>query len=155
MKIAIVYRLAETLRSVVSRLPAGATYAAAEIAGDIMFYVWHRGRRNMIKAVANSLNLGVKDPIARNTARHCMRNFCKYTVDVFRYSYPKGDFFQKQIDVIGRENLDSALEEGKGIILVSFHTGNLDLGVRFLGNLGYPVNAVVENLNSEQLERFN
>ncbi len=107
-----------------------------------------------MKAVANILNSDINDPKVRNTARRCMRNFCKYTVDMLRYSYPKADFFEKQINLIGRENLDSALEEGKGIILVSFHTGNLDLGIRLLSTLGYPVNAIVENLNSGQLDKF-
>jgi lauroyl/myristoyl acyltransferase len=154
MKVAVVYRLVETARSVISRMPACTTYPFANIAGDVMFHVWGRGRRNMIKAVANSLDLDVNDPKVRNTARHCMRNFCKYAVDLFRYSYPKDDFFRKQVNLVGRENLDDALEKGNGIILVSFHTGNLDLGIRSLSKLGYPVNAIVENLESGQLDMF-
>lgn len=154
MKIAILYRLAETARTVVSRLPACTTYPAASVVGDGVYYLWSRGRRNMIKAVANILDSDIHDPEVKKTARRCMQNFCKYAVDTLRYSYPKKDFFKNQFDLIGRENLDAALEEGKGIILVSFHTGNLDLGIRLLSNLGYPVNAIVDNLGSGQLDKF-
>ncbi len=154
MKIALFYRILETARSVVSRMPPGCSYPVANTIGDAIFYFWPRGRRNMIRAIANALNSEINNRHVRDTARHCMRNFCKYAVDTLRYSYPKDDFYHKQINLVGRENLDAALEKGKGIILVGFHTGNLDLGVRLLSKLGYPVNAVVENLNSGQLDKF-
>jgi len=154
MKIALLYRFLELARSGVSQTPAGLSYSMANVIGDGMYYFWPRGRRNMVKAIANALNSDADNPYVRNTARHCMRNFCKYVVDTLRYSYPEDDFYQKHIQVVGRENLDTALEDGKGIILVGFHTGNLDLGVRMLSKLGYPVNAIVENLNSGQLDKF-
>ncbi len=154
MKIALLYRIAETARAITARLPASIAYPIANIIGDGVYYFWPRGRRNMIKAVANMLNSDVHDPKVRNTARRGMRNFCKYAVDMLRYSYPKEGFFENHVHLIGRENIDAALSEGKGIILVSFHTGNLDLGVRWLGKMGYPVNAIVENLESGQLDKF-
>jgi lauroyl/myristoyl acyltransferase len=154
MKISPLYRAAETARSIISRVPASTTYPLANLVGDAMYYLWSRGRRNMAKAIANALDSDINDPKVRNIARHCMINFCKYAVDTLRYSYPKDDFFQKHIALIGQEHLDAALEEGNGIILVGFHTGNLDLGVRLLSKLGYPVNAIVENLNSGQLDQF-
>lgn len=95
-----------------------------------------------------------RDPKVRNTARHCMRNYCKYAIDFLRLSYPEADFFEKHFELEGRENLDAALSEGRGVVLVSFHMGNLDLGIRLLGNLGYPVNAIVDNLQSGQLDAF-
>ena len=104
MKIALLYRLMETLRSVICRMPAATTYPLANIAGDIMFYIWPRGRRNMIKAVANSLNSDINDPKVRNISRRCMRNFCKYTVDLFRYSYPKEDFFHTSSQLHRRQS---------------------------------------------------
>ena len=81
--------------------------------------------------------------------------FFKYIVDLLRYPFPKEDFFKKQFHLSGREYLDEALKEGKGVILVSFHLGNLDLGIRLLSSLGYRVNAIVNNLEwSGQLDDF-
>ncbi|MDD5701834.1 MAG: hypothetical protein PHU23_07260, partial [Dehalococcoidales bacterium] len=72
-----------------------------------------------------------------------------------RYSFAREDFFRKQFQLTGQRNLDDALKDGKGVILVSFHMGNLDLGVRLLSSLGYPVNAVVNNLEwSGQMDAF-
>ena len=154
MKTGFVYRFAEAARFVVARIPACISYSIAAGIGDGVFYFWPRGRRNMIKAVANLLNADINDPKVRKTARQCMRNFSKYIVDLFRYAYPPEDFFKKQVKVTGMENIDAALTEGKGVILISLHLGNLDLGIRILGDLGYPVNAIVDNLSSGQLNAF-
>jgi KDO2-lipid IV(A) lauroyltransferase len=75
-------------------------------------------------------------------------------VDVFRYAYPSQGFFEKNFKISGREYVDKALAEGKGIILVSFHLGNLDMGVRILSANGYKVSAIVDNWQTKQLDAF-
>lgn len=42
----------------------------------------------------------------------------------------------------GREELDRALAEGKGVVLVSVHTGSWELGGRYLRALGYRLHVV-------------
>jgi lauroyl/myristoyl acyltransferase len=150
----IVYQFAASARVLISKMPAFMAYGIASAVGDATYLVWPRGRRNMIKSVASLLDCDEKDSRPRKIARKCMRNFCKYAMDILRYSYPRKDFFEKQFKINGLENLDGALKEGKGVILVSFHLGNLDLGARLLSHLGYPVHAVVNNLASGQLDRF-
>jgi len=154
MKTEFLYRLAVVARTIVARLPVYVGYTIAAGVGDGVSYFWPRGRRNMIKAVACLLDADVNNPKVRNTARHCMRNFSKYIVDIFRYANPPQDFFEKHFKKTGFEYLDAALAEGKGVILIGFHLGNLDIGIRLLNKLGYPVNAIVENLRSNQLDAF-
>ncbi len=154
MKLMLLYHGAELARKIVVRAPATWCYSTAVVCGDLMYLTWRRGRRNMLKSVANLLNKDINDPQVRTTARHCMRNYCKYAVDFLRYSYSGRDNFEKHFQITGRENLDAALNEGKGVVLVSFHLGNLDLGIRLLSKLGYPVNAIVDNLASVQLDLF-
>jgi lauroyl/myristoyl acyltransferase len=151
----IIYRLAQFGRFCISRLPARISYPIAAGIGDGLFYFWPRGRRNMIKSVANILNKNINDPGVKKISRHCMRNFIKYVVDLLRYPFPEEDFFKKQFQLSGRGYLDEALKEGNGVVLVSFHLGNLDLGIRLLSSLGYRINAIVNNLEwSGQLDRI-
>jgi lauroyl/myristoyl acyltransferase len=150
----ILFRLAEIGRIIVSKFPACISYGIANIVGIVIYYTWPRVRRNMVKSVANVLNRDINDHEVRSISRRSLRNFSKYIVDILRYSYPRAGFFEKAIKLKGREYLDAALSEGKGVILVSFHVGNLDLGIRLLSNLGYSVNAIVENLGSGQLDKF-
>jgi len=154
MKIRPLYRLAEGARFIVKHLPAWISYPIADRVGDTIFLVWPRVRRNMITALATLLHTDENDPEVKKTARRCTRNFSKYIVDLFRYAYPSRDFFKKNIKMSGMEHIEVARAEGKGIILVSFHLGNLDLGIRFLSSLGYPVHAIVDNLSSGQLDAF-
>jgi lauroyl/myristoyl acyltransferase len=154
MQLLLIYRGAELARRIISKTPAPVTYTLANICGDLMFYSWPRGRRNMLKNVANLLEKEITDPQVRLTARHCMRNYCKYAADFLRYSYCGKEFFEKHFELTGRENLDAALSQGKGVVLVSFHLGNLDLGIRLLSKMGYPVNAIVDSLDSVQLDIF-
>jgi lauroyl/myristoyl acyltransferase len=150
----LLFRSAEIGRMVISKFPACISYGIANMVGDLLYYTWPRVRRNVVRSVANVLNRDTNDREVRNIARHSLRNFSKYIVDILRYSYPRADFLEKHVKLKGREYLDAALSEGKGVILVSFHVGNLDLGIRLLSKLGYAVNAIVESLGSGQLDKF-
>ncbi len=154
MRKGLVYRFAVAARFFVARLPAWVSYTLAIVIGDAIYLFWPRVRRNMIKAVAALIDQPEKDRQVRKTARRCLRNFARYVVDTFRYPHPAPAFFEKNFKIIGKEYLDAALAEGKGIILVSFHLGNLDLGIKALSSAGYPVNAIVENWQSGQLDAF-
>jgi lauroyl/myristoyl acyltransferase len=151
----IIYRLAQFGRFCISRLPSWISYSIAAGIGDGLYYFWPRGRRNMAKSVANILHKNTADRSVKTISRHCMRNFIKYIVDLLRYPFPKPDFYKNQFQLSGQEHLDKVLKEGKGVILVSFHLGNLDLGIRLLSSLGYRMNAIVNNLEwSGQLDRI-
>jgi lauroyl/myristoyl acyltransferase len=154
MKKGLIYRIAVAARFFVAHLPACVSYSIACVIGDAIYLFWPRVRRNMAKAVAALLNKPENDLKVRKTARRCLRNFARYVVDTFRYAHPQPVFFEKNFKIIGKEHLDAALADGKGIILVSFHLGNLDLGIKALGCAGYPVNAIVENWQSNQLDAF-
>ncbi len=108
----------------------------------------------MIKSIAAVLCQDVNSTEVRKTARYAMRNYCKSIVDMLRYAYPKEGVLEKDIDMIGSENLDNAFAGGKGVIIVSLHIGSLELGMKALSNAGYPINAVVHNLESGQTDRF-
>jgi KDO2-lipid IV(A) lauroyltransferase len=51
----------------------------------------------------------------------------------------------------GFENIYKALGEGKGVIVTSPHLGNWDLGAAWFASKGYPITAVMENLEPREL----
>ncbi len=149
-----IYYFAELCRFLVCKLPASLCYLLARVAGDVLYLIWVRGRRNIKENVACILGSQANSNVVRRVARQCMRNFCKYAIDFLRFSCLQPRLEEDKISLYGLENLNTALEEGKGAILVSLHLGNWDLGVRFIGRLGYPVNAIVETLKIGQLDKF-
>jgi len=54
-----------------------------------------------------------------------------------------------------RSRLDAVLSTGKGVVFVTAHVGNWDLGGIFLSYLGYPIAAVFERLGRGMSEVFN
>lgn len=150
----VLYYLLELGRVTAGRLPAAISYPIAGAAGQAMYYLWCRARRNMIKSIAAVLQQDRSSLEVRTNARYGMQNFCKYIIDLLRYAYPKDGVFERDIDLIGTENIDKALAEGRGVIIVGLHMGNLDLGVRALSHVGYPINAIVHNLGAGQVDRF-
>jgi phosphatidylinositol dimannoside acyltransferase len=150
----ILYHCIEAVRTVISKIPACLSYPVVGFTGELVYWLWPRGRRNMINTAANILHLDSNEPVVRKMSRQSMRNFAKYILDIVRYSKPKKDFFKNNFKVTGLDNLDTALRDGKGVILVGLHLGNLDLGVRWLGSMGYPVNALVNRLKSEGFNDF-
>jgi KDO2-lipid IV(A) lauroyltransferase len=69
-------------------------------------------------------------------------NFSYYIVDFFRYDKVSTEFIEKYVEVKGRENLDDALRLGKGVVLLTAHLGNYELGAVTAALLGYDIYAV-------------
>lgn len=62
--------------------------------------------------------------------------------------------FNEWITIEGRDNINTAAEKGKGIILLSAHFGNWELwGIVHAGN-GYPLNAIARPLDNPWIERL-
>jgi KDO2-lipid IV(A) lauroyltransferase len=71
------------------------------------------------------------------------RNFAKYLVDFFRFEKLDKDYISKNIRIENIDNFDKALLKGKGVIVLSAHLGNWELGGVVVALLGYPLWAVV------------
>lgn len=59
---------------------------------------------------------------------------------------------RERLKIIGKENLDSALNRGRGAILVSAHFGNFPLMLAKLSLEGYPVNVIVRYMRDKRIE---
>ena len=70
------------------------------------------------------------------------RNFAKYLVDFFRYSKLDPEYIKKNITVENKEYVDNAMLKGKGVITLTAHLGNWELGGVIISLLGYPFSAV-------------
>ncbi len=123
-------------------LPLKITYGIADIFGSLYYLLARRDRKivaNNIKVVLNQTDDKRK---IRHTSRMVFRSFARYLVEFFRT--PKIDlrYVEKYIEIQGKEKLDKALSLGRGVLLVSAHLGNWELGAMVLSMLGYPVNVV-------------
>jgi lauroyl/myristoyl acyltransferase len=82
------------------------------------------------------------------------RNFAKYLVDFFRFEELDKEYIKRKIKIENIHYLDEALKEGKGVVLLSAHIGNWELGGVVLALLGYPLWAVALPHKSKKVNDF-
>ena len=127
------YRLAAELSR---RLPLPAAYRLARQLADGAF-AQRAGAREAVCANLSVLLGGVPEAHAE-TAREVFRNFGRYLVEVFRLP----DDGSAAVAIEGREHLDAAARHGRGVIILTAHVGNWELGACVLSRLGARVAAV-------------
>jgi len=98
-------------------------------------HYWVRPRRREV-VITNLLpaHAGQRRP-ARRTARRLYRNFALKLVDLWRVE--SGLPLQSRLEATGDlKLLESALSRGRGVVLVTVHLGNWELGGLLLAQLG-------------------
>ena len=133
-----------TVRFLVSFLPRWFVYWGAHRLGDINYLFDVRGRRAVISNLRKILPPGTSEDHIRFEARWVFRNFAKVIAEFFGARHFGPEFIDRYIQIKGRENLDRALGQGHGVILVSAHIGNWELAAGLLAHLGYDVWAIVQ-----------
>lgn len=140
--------LAEKITSFFSR---DVCYSIAKILALLRFYLSRKDR----EAVIYNLTPVVEDKSKLNKyAKEVFINFAYYLVDFFRYSKINKKFIDKYVKVEGLENLDKCLTSGKGVITLSVHLGNYELGGAITSLLGYSLFVVALQHKDERLNEF-
>lgn len=118
------------------RLPLPAAYGLAQRLADGAF-ARRLAAREAVCANLSAL-LGGAPPTHVAAAREVFRNFGRYLVEVFRLP-GDGD---AAVAIDGREHLEAAAHRGRGVIVLTAHLGNWELGACVLSRLGAGVCAV-------------
>ena len=102
------------------------------------YYLFAFSDRRAVKA-----NLRVIFPKESNRqlgkiSRMVFRNFAKYLVDFFRFEKLNRQYIDKNIKLENLHYFDEALAKGKGVVVLTAHLGNWELGGVVIAQLGYP-----------------
>lgn len=135
----IVYRLG---LGCIGYFPTWLSYRFAERIADISYIFYRRYRKN----VENNLRYAFPDVSEKellNMALKTFRNYSRYLVDYGIFRSLNGDSMFKVIRHIeGEENLQQAMKKGKGVLLLTAHFGNWELGGIFFGRQGIKINVI-------------
>jgi len=147
----IFYRIGQALAI---NFPVKFSYRLAVILADIHYMLGFRERKAVMENLKIILAKPSQDGELKQAAKDVFRNFAKYLVDFFRFSEISPEYIKELVKMEGLSNLDDALKYGKGVILLSAHLGNWELGAFVLGTLGYPINAVVLTHRNVKINDF-
>ena len=108
-------------------LPLKLAYAVAIFFSDSRFIVADQDRK-YVYANLKTIFPDKSRKELKDIRRRMFRNFAKYLVDFFRSPRNSESYMRKKITVEGFEHYDKALKEGKGVIALTAHIGNWELG---------------------------
>lgn len=140
--------------------PAGLCYSVADLIARIQFYCSPRDR---IAVIDNLEQIMGDRQQALILAPQVFRHFGRYLVEFFRMGKDLDDeFIARKIEMQNFDLLKEALERGKGVLLLTGHVGNWELGGLAISCLGYPFTAIalphkeraVNELFNSQREKF-
>ncbi|MFA5356137.1 MAG: lysophospholipid acyltransferase family protein [Candidatus Omnitrophota bacterium] len=146
----IIYRIGQFLAL---SLPLKAAYKIAVFVSDARYLFTPRDRR----IAADNLRAifpGKSDREIRRIRVRVFRNFAKYLVDFFRFSKIDAEYVKKNIKIENIGYIDEALSRGKGVIAVTAHLGNWELGGVVTALSGYPLWAVAQPHKSRKVDAF-
>src|SRR4051812_28013891 len=83
--------------------------------------------------------------------RHSFASYARYWVESFRAPTMSLAELDASLSWAGIDNLERAVEGGKGAIIALPHLGGWDLGGSWLCKVGYPLTVVVEALEPPEL----
>lgn len=123
-------------------LPKEFSYWCAKRIADISYLFYKKARENVKKNLQRVFpDLSRKDTSI--LAISTFRNYSTYLVDYGRFkSIKKDSLFNTIIHIEEKENIEWALKRGKGIIILTAHLGNWELGGIFFGKQGIKINVL-------------
>lgn len=87
-------------------------------------------------------------------AREAFDNFALSFVDFLRLGHAPPERLADVVEVHGAEHLEAARASGRGVILLSVHLGNWELGAAWLAAGGTPVHLVARPHRSRRVEQL-
>lgn len=118
-------------------LPLKFVYGFAIFLADLHYFCAFRDRR----FVRNNLWIIFPDKSVKEIhkiSKLVFRNFAKYLVDFFRFEKLDREYINKNIKLENLHNFDDVLAKGKGVIVLTAHLGNWELGGVVIAQLNYP-----------------
>jgi len=84
--------------------------------------------------------------------RQTYYNYARRMVDFYRLNTLPPARLVQMVEDINVNNIDRALTQGRGVIMLTLHLGNWDCAGAYLAARGYPINALVEEIDPAILE---
>lgn len=133
--------------------PYPLTYLIASVSARILFNL--NINVDALKTnVANVLNLDKNDKEVAAIVRKIFINWFMTVADFLKHTRVSKEKLKQRIEITGLENLDKALENGKGVVIFTAHIGNVEWGACRVAAEGYSIWATGLSRPYEPTNRF-
>jgi KDO2-lipid IV(A) lauroyltransferase len=109
-----------------------------------VYHFFDTTRRKAVAANLRVITGGALDEKAiKKAVRKTYLNFGLYLAEFFRTSKLDKEYFDSHVALTGTEYVDEALKLGKGVVIVSAHLGNWEMGIHYFCTKGYPAYVIM------------
>ncbi len=133
-----IWKIIGAVRGVFDALPHRAALGFGATLARAVGFLSRKGTDRAEKNCVRALQVGVTT--ARSIVRESYGNLGRSIAEFSRM--PRREEILDNMEIHGEEHLKRALAAGKGVILLSAHLGNWEMGAAALARKGYPVNAI-------------
>jgi lauroyl/myristoyl acyltransferase len=131
-----------TMSWVAGHLPPGPVYRIGGWLAMIGYATAPTRRRWLRANMGHVLGTPPSDPRAGRLARAAYRNYSRYVLEVMRQPWLTKQQAMDMVEIAGEAPLVQAHRDGRGIILVSGHTGNNEAAAGGFASLGMTIDVV-------------
>lgn len=150
------YVLFKVALHTLGRLPLPVLYFIADRGADLLYLLSPQRRHNVWDNLRHVMGPDTPKPHLRAAARQVFRNVARYYADLLHL--PRMDiqkFFHRRLRYHGfHEHVQPAVAAGNGVIILSAHYGNPELGLQALLPMGIKALALTEPLKPARLSRL-
>jgi len=147
------YLLFRASTSLARRLPLASLTFVGEKLGFLSFCLSGRWRRVSLGNLNLALGGEKGEAEILRIRRELFKNIGRDLIEACRLNDFDDGHFKKLARFDGKEHLDDALKEGKGVIALSGHLGNFPLMVARLATEGYPVSLVAKDPENPKIAK--
>ncbi|HYO61867.1 MAG TPA: phosphatidylinositol mannoside acyltransferase [Actinomycetota bacterium] len=134
-------------------LPERWAYGLAHFAGGLA--AARSGQRHRVAAnLARITGEPADSERVQRLVVEAYRSYARYWLETFRLVREGRDFWLERFRGIGEENIDKALAQGKGVVVVVGHLGNWDAAGAWVGARGNKLVTVAEVLRPRRMFDF-
>lgn len=126
-----------------SFLPRGCLYLLGKITGDLLYFCWGERRRITLANLRLAFGGERSEREIKSIARRSFRNLLLGLGEGIHFTLLPIEHLERSLIVEGRENLNRALEKGKGVIAFTAHLGCFPLIGRKFAAEGLPFSYVI------------
>jgi KDO2-lipid IV(A) lauroyltransferase len=129
------------LTALIAGMPLGLGYLLADLLTEAHFRLFPARRHAALANLAVALPRATRRERIQ-IARRMMRSYNRMMFEFFRLPHLTRDELVRTVEVTGREHLERAAAQGKGVVIASTHIGNWELAGVMVAHWGHTLHAV-------------
>ena len=147
------YFFAMFVLKLVLKLPRKPALTIGAMLANLIFHLSTSDKRRTYDNLRSCLGIKAQQEIV-DIAKECYQHWGKSVIEVMQFPKLTREKVNQLVVFEGRENLDSALKAGRGVVLLTAHFGNWELLGASLTLNGYPLNVIAREVRSEKLQKL-